>query len=216
MALWSHRFLSFRRYPSMAVDLLALALLRAGWWGLGVRVGRGCRLHGVPIISTHPGSQIVIGPEARLESRAQDTSLGVAHPVVLRTLTAGASLTIGRRFWVSGITVCAARSIVIGDGVMAGADAAVFDTDFHSLDAATRNSPSDAAGTLDAPVVIEDGVFLGARCMVLKGVRIGRGAVIGAAAVVTKDVASGTIVAGNPARVVGSVRPASCSLISDL
>ena len=41
--------------------------------------------------------------------------------------------------------------------------------------------------------------------MILKGVSIGDGAVVGAGAVVTKDVAAGDIVAGNPARVVGSV-----------
>ena len=54
------------------------------------------------------------------------------------------------------------------------------------------------------PVFIEDDVFIGARAMVLKGVRIGKGAVVGAGAVVTKDVPPNAIVAGNPARVVGT------------
>ena len=55
------------------------------------------------------------------------------------------------------------------------------------------------------PIRIEHDVFIGARAMILKGVAIGRGAVIGAGAVVTKNVEAGQIVAGNPARVVGSV-----------
>jgi len=202
--LWK-RLTNIRRYPLMAADALALAALRLGWFGSRVTVGPRCRLHGFPIITAHPDSRIVIGSEARLESRPQDTSMGVAHPVILRTLAPGATLTIGRHFWVSGITVCAARSIAIGDRVMAGADAVIADTDFHSLDAATRSSERDATCSMSSPVVIEDDVFLGARSMVLKGVRVGRGAVVGAGAVVTRDVPDGVIVAGNPARQVGAV-----------
>ena len=52
------------------------------------------------------------------------------------------------------------------------------------------------------PVVIEDDVWLGARVIVLPGIRIGRGAVIGAGAIVTKDVPPYAICVGNPARIV--------------
>ena len=58
-----------------------------------------------------------------------------------------------------------------------------------------------------AAVLIEDDVFIGLNCLVLKGVTIGRGSVIGAASVVTKDVPAGVIVAGNPARVVRELNP---------
>ena len=57
-----------------------------------------------------------------------------------------------------------------------------------------------------APVTIEDYVFIGSKAMVLPGVRIGRGAVIGAGAVVTRDVAPLQIVAGIPAREIGQRR----------
>lgn len=56
---------------------------------------------------------------------------------------------------------------------------------------------------IEAKVTIEDYVFIGPRAIVLPGVTIGKGAVVGAAAVVTKDVAPGIIVAGVPAQKIG-------------
>jgi len=53
------------------------------------------------------------------------------------------------------------------------------------------------------PVVIDDGSWLGARVTVVPGVKIGRGAIVSAGAVVTRDVPAGAKVAGNPARVIG-------------
>ena len=55
-----------------------------------------------------------------------------------------------------------------------------------------------------APVRIEDFVFIGTRAMILRGVTLGRGAVVAAGAVVTKDVAPLTVVAGSPARAIKS------------
>lgn len=52
------------------------------------------------------------------------------------------------------------------------------------------------------PVTIEDDVLIGANAVVLEGVRIGKGAIVGAGSVVTKDVAPGTVVAGSPAKVI--------------
>ena len=55
----------------------------------------------------------------------------------------------------------------------------------------------------DMPIVIEDDVWIGSRVIILPGVRIGHGSIIGAGAVVTKDVEPYTIVGGNPAKVIG-------------
>ncbi len=57
-------------------------------------------------------------------------------------------------------------------------------------------------GMVILPTVLEDNVWLGAGVIVLKGVRIGRDAVVGAGAVVTQDVPPGVTVAGVPARKV--------------
>ena len=56
---------------------------------------------------------------------------------------------------------------------------------------------------ITAPVTIEDYVFIGPRAIILPGVKIGKGAVVGAGAVVTKDIADFAIVGGVPAQVIG-------------
>lgn len=56
-----------------------------------------------------------------------------------------------------------------------------------------------------SPVVIEDDVLIGANAVVLEGVRIGKGAIVAAGSIVTKDVPAGKVVAGTPARIIKSV-----------
>lgn len=56
----------------------------------------------------------------------------------------------------------------------------------------------------DRPIIIEDDVWIGARVIILPGITIGTGVVIGAGSVVTKDVSPYSILAGNPAIVIGS------------
>lgn len=55
------------------------------------------------------------------------------------------------------------------------------------------------------PVVIEDGVVVGANAVVLEGVTVGKGAVVAAGAIVTEDVPPNTVVAGTPARVIKEI-----------
>ena len=76
----------------------------------------------------------------------------------------------------------------------------VMDTDFHAIGDHTQ--PGRAC-----PVVIEDDVWLAARVVVLKGVTIGRGAVVAAGAVVTKDVPPYTLVGGVPAKFIRALEP---------
>lgn len=174
-----------------------------------VRFGRGLRCYGLPIISRAPDSTIHIGDAVVLCSDSRYTALGVAHPVILRTLRAGARIRIGNHCGLSGTTICAAVEVSIGDECLFGADVAVFDTDFHTIAPRGRryNIAPEAIGT--APVVIEDNVFIGTGARILKGVRIGRDSVIGAGAIITHDIAAGSIVVSPAATVKRSLYTAS-------
>jgi acetyltransferase-like isoleucine patch superfamily enzyme len=144
-----------------------------------------------------------IGEGCLICSRSEQTALGVNHRVVVRTLREGAILRIGNGVRMSGTTICAAKSVVVGDRCVIGANVMIADTDFHSLDPGIRSSLEDAAQASSRPVQIGKDVFIGGGSFILKGVSIGDRAVIGAGSVVTRDVEGGTVVAGNPARVVG-------------
>ncbi|HPU00025.1 MAG TPA: DapH/DapD/GlmU-related protein, partial [Armatimonadota bacterium] len=76
----------------------------------------------------------------------------------------------------------------------------------HLITAQHDMNDPDFANVL-APIVIEDYVWIGSRATVLPGVRIGRGAVVAAGAVVTRDVAPLTVVGGVPARPIGERKP---------
>lgn len=195
----------FHRYPGY---LRSVWITYAIPWLVqneGVLLGGRVNFSGRPIVSMVPDSSIRIGDGAFLCSLSQSTALGVAHPVILRTLFAGACIVIGRGVRMSGTTICAAKSVKIGDRVCIGANATITDTDFHSLASDDRSGEADGYKAATDPVKIEDDVFIGAGVYILKGVVIGRGAVVGAASVVTKNVQAGAIVAGNPAKVIGVV-----------
>ncbi|MCA9996320.1 MAG: acyltransferase [Anaerolineales bacterium] len=122
------------------------------------------------------------------------------HPVVLSTRTPNARIQIGKDCGFTGATLVAAESIVIGDRVLVGANSTIVDTDFHPLHPHERML--DILNGQHKPIFIEDDVFIGMNCLILKGVRIGRGSVVGAGSVVVSDVPAGVIVAGNPAKIV--------------
>jgi acetyltransferase-like isoleucine patch superfamily enzyme len=166
----------------------------------GIPWGEGWRLYGIPIIQKHRRSRMSFGPGLQLRSSVRSNPLGLCHPVVLATRYAESIVEVGTHFAMAGGTLCAATRITIGNHVVVGANTTITDTDFHPVSPAGRQSSPDAGKA--ASVVIEDDVFIGMNCLVLKGVTIGRGSVIGAGSVVTRDVPAGVIVAGNPARMV--------------
>ena len=91
------------------------------------------------------------------------------------------------------------ESLTVGNHVLIAPGC--FITDHHHKRGA--HDRISAQGCESAQVVIEDDVWLGANAVVLPGIRIGKGAIVGAGAVVTHDVETLAIVAGVPARVIG-------------
>lgn len=119
-----------------------------------------------------------------------------------------AKLEIGDRVTLGYMNlISVAKSVRIGNDCLFAGEVKILDNNSHSLDYVQRRANAPLEPEDVAPVVIEDDVWIGTNCMVLKGVTIGRGAVIAAGAVVTKDVPPFTVAAGNPARVIKRIEP---------
>ncbi len=110
-------------------------------------------------------------------------------------------ITIGAHTGIGDYTIInAVESIEIGSRVMIASHCHVTDAD-HDMDG---REPMQTQGRTARPVVIEDEAWIASGVTITSGVRIGRGAVVGAGAVVTRSVEPFAIVAGVPARQIGS------------
>lgn len=116
----------------------------------------------------------------------------------------GASLTVENNVGMSSTRMWIHDSVKIGDDVKIGGCVLMTDTDAHPMDFMTRRSSNE--GTKSAPIVIEDDVWIGAHCVILKGVTIGARSVVGAGSVVTKSIPSDCVAAGNPCKVIKNLK----------
>ncbi len=111
----------------------------------------------------------------------------------------GKNITIGDNSGI-GINAKIMGTVNIGNDVMMGPDVMIFTWDHES---SKTEIPMNLQGLKDEePVNIGNDVWIGARVIILPGVTIGDGAIIGAGAVIAKDIPSYAIVIGNPARIV--------------
>ncbi|MBM3125358.1 MAG: sugar O-acetyltransferase [Chloroflexi bacterium] len=92
------------------------------------------------------------------------------------------------------------NEVRIDNHVMIGPAVQIY-TAAHDIQAASRIQGWEVA----KPIVIEENVWIGGGAILLPGVKIGRNAIVGAGAVVSRDVAANTIVVGNPARVIRQI-----------
>jgi len=111
----------------------------------------------------------------------------------------GSEIEIGNYSGI-GVNCMICGPVKIGNDVMIGPDVIIL-TQNHKFD--RFNIPMWQQGLYSPePVVISDDVWIGARVIILPGIHIGNGAIVGAGAVVTKDVAEYAIAGGNPAKVI--------------
>jgi acetyltransferase-like isoleucine patch superfamily enzyme len=157
-------------------------------------VGRNVTWDGdVPLIygsgEIHIGNNVQIG-------NSQTWVVGLKYPANAR-LTIGDDTTINYRTFIS-----VAEAVTIGRHCLLAGEIKILDNNSHPTDHLRRRANHRLSKQDVAPVVVEDDVWIGNNSLVMKGVRIGRGAIVAAGSVVTKDVPPFTIVGGNPARVL--------------
>ncbi len=163
-----------------------------------------------------PDSAIVVGDDFIGWDRARIHSWGQGRVTIDHSCSFGSDTTIHCR-----------ERIEIGSHVLISWNVLIADFDSHSLQMAERvaeieytksvlwpgfsgrergSRPSFVPTFPTKPVIIEDGVWVGANAIVLKGSKIGKGSVIGAGSVVSGEIPPMCIAAGNPARVIKELK----------
>jgi acetyltransferase-like isoleucine patch superfamily enzyme len=136
---------------------------------------------------------VSIGGRTRIYGKVQIEGAGK----VARNVRIGSDCMFTTPLWLN-----ASASIRIGDHVVIGHHTVII-TDDHEL-----SDPTQRCGARVAkPVVVEDGVWIAARVTILPGVTLGHGCVVAAGALVARDVAPHTLVAGVPARPIKQLSP---------
>lgn len=196
-------------FPGAVGYLLRKTLYKRllGKVGGGVQFGRGVSLR-------HPG-KITIGEGTAVDDfcllDARGVSEGgfkigarvlIARDCLIQSKTDAGFVEIGDECSIgSQTTLSSAGGIRFGKNVLLAGQCYIGGGRYHTED---REVPMMHQGLFSkGPVVIEDDVWVGAGARIIDGVRIERGAIVGAGAVVTKDVASGEIVGGVPAKPIG-------------
>ena len=115
----------------------------------------------------------------------------------------GHNITIGDGSWVNfGLTALDVAPIAIGQDVLIGPNCSLY-TAIHPTEPGPRRAKWESA----APITLGDNVWLGGSVVVCPGVTIGENSIIGAGAVVTRDIPANSIAVGNPARVIRALDP---------
>lgn len=174
-------------------------LIAKGNW-----VFRGCVR---PFSKTAVDGKVIVRNRSRITIGDKFRVLAAHVPVELGAGECG-RITIGDNTFInSGTSIGSLSSVSIGNNVAIGNYVLIMDADFH-------NPLDHTLPGAKAPIVIEDDVWIGARVTILKGVTIGKHAVVAAGAVVTKDVPAGALVGGVPAKLIRFLHPESETLSS--
>lgn len=173
------------------------------------------RLAGKPTCDKHATARL--GPAARIINMGKDSALikigaGSIVDGDLLTFAHGGRITVGEWCYIGeGSRLWSSGHIDVGDRVMISHNVNIFDNLTHPVDPVSRHHHFRTIATTghprqmdlgERPVRIDDDAWIAAGATLLRGVTVGKAAIVGAGAVVTHDVPPFAIVAGNPARVI--------------
>lgn len=163
-----------------------------------VTIGANSKINGRIYCVSNSKQGIIIGNNVSINSCLKSNPIGGNERTILFAKGDG-KITIGNNCGISNSVLFATKSIKICDNVLIGGNVKIYDTDFHWVDYNKRIT--EKCGKT-AEVIIKEGSFIGAHSIILKGVTIGERSVIGAGSVVTKDIPSDELWAGNPAKFI--------------
>lgn len=165
-----------------------------------ISYGRNLRLIGWPLIFSLDNSSIYIGDDVSINSSIMSNMLGLYQRTIIVAKGRG-NISIGNDVGISGATIYSWSSIEIGEHTLIGANVKIVDTDFHPTDSKQRLNKENHKA-VSRNVVIGKNCFIGMNSIILKGSILGDDCVVGAGAVVSGVYEAGSVIAGNPAKVI--------------
>lgn len=202
---WKKNFQQIKSNPVKAVGYILGKIYHIRlFFNKKIKIGKAIKIIGWPIIDIRGNCSISIGENVLLNSINRGYFAAMFSPVKLFVDNDGAAIRIGNNTRIHGSCFHAYNKIEIGNNCLIAGNTIIVDSDGHDP------FPSDLGKRLitekkGSPVIIEDNVWIGLNCIILKGVRIGEGSIIGAGSVVREDIPPYSVALGNPAKVVKRV-----------
>ncbi len=173
--------------------------------GNGVKFGKNITIKGLISVDVRRGGVMTVGNNFSLNNGSFFNKIGRQQNSIF-VVQEDAILKIGNNVGMSSVAIVCSKKVTIGNYVKIGGSTVIYDTDFHSLDYKTRaDNVLDKQYVKKSEVSIGDNAFIGAHCIILKGVAIGEGAIVGAGSVVTKSIPPFEIWGGNPAKFIKKI-----------
>jgi len=158
----------------------------------------------------------IIGLNGQIHNNRDKSSIKIGNKTILNgellTFKHGGAIQIGNSCYIGERTkIWSAKKIVIGDRVLIAHNVNIHDQISHPLDSAQRHLDQmhimekgfqDEINLNEKEIIIGDDVWIGFNATILKGVTIGRGAIIGACTIITENIPEFAVVVGNPARII--------------
>lgn len=158
----------------------------------------------------------IIDPPGSIINHQEKSAIKVGNKTIVRgnlmTFGHGGAISVGDCSFIGpGTRIWSAKKITIGNRVLIAHDVNIHDNNSHPLDSQARHEDQmhimakgfqPINNLNEKEIVIKDDAWIGFNATILKGVTIGKGAIIGANCTITKDVPDFAIVVGNPPEII--------------
>lgn len=196
-------FKALRKIKSIGFSKIYTPIAKINFYLNGAEVAKGLRVKGLLKVFITRRGVVTIGENCSINSGENANIIGRQQKTIFWV---EGILTIGNNLGMSCSALICNHEIEIGNNVTIGGNTVIYDTDFHSLNPILRlNKKEDKKNAKWGKVTISDNAFIGSHTTILKGVTIGKNAIVGACSVVAKDIPSDEIWAGNPAKFISKI-----------